>query len=527
MISGNLILLLHAHLPFVRNPDHPRFFEENWLFEALTECYIPVLQMLGRMVEKGLPGTINLSLSPTLMSMLQDSLLRKRYSEHLEQMLDLAEREIQRLASDPDRLNLAKYYRDRLRSVQHSWEVRFERDLISVILGLRERGKVEVVTCVGTHPFLPAYQAEPSVIRYQLALTQQVCHDILGFQPRGLWLPECGFFEGLDSLVSEFGFELTFLETHGVLLSRPGPKFGVFEPIQTSSGLTILGRDQASSKEVWSRRVGYPGHPQYREFFTDLAWEQPRDYLGEYFMAAGNPIGTGIKYYRITGSEPKELYEPYKAIMLAREHGKHFIANREKQMGELTARMDGKPCLLAPYDAELFGHWWYEGPEFLESVIERAAWSDAVDLVGVSSLLDQLPAMKPRIPNFSSWGEGGYGSVWINTKVDWIYPKIFEMLTLFRDSFRRFRTGGFSGRVLSQMGRELALIQSSDWAFMIHNHSAADYARARVQEHYDNFKALRRLLLSGRTQSKLLNQLEKRNNLFPHLGPEQYRMLAR
>jgi 1,4-alpha-glucan branching enzyme len=526
MARANLLMVLHAHLPFVRSPEHPRFLEENWYFEAMTESYIPMLQLLSRNAEKGIPGALNLSLSPTLMHMFADAMLQERYSLHLVQLLELADREVIRFEGDPDKQQLASFYRDRLRSVRHAWENRFNRDILSMIRQLRDLGKLEVLTCVGTHPFLPAYQAEKNAIRFQLSLTVQTCQDLLGFVPKGVWLPECGYFEGLDLLVSEFGFEYCFLETHGVLLANPPPRYGIFEPIQTPSGLLCFGRDQASSREVWSRKVGYPGHPDYREFFKDLAHEMPKEYLGDYFYAAECPIETGFKYHRITGSDQKEIYQPYRALQLAREHARAFVSNREAQVEDLSPHMEAVPCILAPYDAELFGHWWFEGPEFLEAVFERAAWSKSLQLSTVGDALKDFKADQVRQPAFSSWGEGGYGNVWINPEVDWVYPLFYEMLGQFRDCFRKYRTGGFTGRALAQMAREMVLLQSSDWAFMIHNKSSESYARARVQEHYSNFQQLRKLLSSGRTQSRFLVNLEQKHNLFSWMGPAQYRLLS-
>lgn len=527
MSTGKLVMLLHAHLPFVRRPEHPRFLEENWLFEALTETYIPLIQTLGRMAEKGLPGVLNLSVSPPLLHMLADPLLKDRYSRHLRKLLELADKEVARFEGDPPRQQLAEFYRGRLAEVQDTWKERLDCDVVAGLRRLQEKGKLELLTCVGTHPFLPAYQSDPAAIRFQLALTREAYRDAFGCDPKGVWLPECGYFEGLDALLAESGFEYFFVETHGVLLSKPSPRYGVFEPIRTRNGLVCLGRDQASSREVWSRTSGYPGHPEYREFFRDLCREMPRSYLGDYFFAQDCPIETGFKYCRITGGENKEVYRPWQALNLAREHARLFVANREQQVDELSPHMETAPVIVCPYDAELFGHWWYEGPQFIESVFERAAASRNVSLTAASDVVKSTAQEPLREPAFSSWGEGGYGNVWINPAVDWIYPRYFEMLAIFRESFKGARISGFTGRILAQMAREMLLLQSSDWAFMIHNHSAENYARQRVQEHYENFMELRRLLGSNRTQSRVLDMLEKRNNIFPWMGPGLYRFLAK
>lgn len=256
--NGKLFLLLHAHLPFVRNPSYDRFLEENWLFEALTETYLPLVQTLSRLAEKGIPGTINLSVSPTLLAMLSDPLLLNRYSVHLQKLQELAKKELHRLADDYEKLQVAQFYASRMMELAELWEERLHRDILAEFLRLEKRGKLSLLTCVGTHPFLPAYQAEPESIRMQLKLTVEAFQRAFGRRPRGVWLPECGYFDGLDGYLAKEGFEFFFMETHGILLADPPPRFGVFAPVRTPAGLLALGREQSSSVEVWSRQRGYP-----------------------------------------------------------------------------------------------------------------------------------------------------------------------------------------------------------------------------------------------------------------------------
>ena len=286
-----------------------------------------------------------------------------------------------------------------------------------------------------------------------------------------------------------------------MLLAKPAPKYGVFAPIKTPAGLYCFGREQSSSMEVWSRKTGYPGHPEYREFFKDIAHEREDDYLGEYFLAAGTHIETGLKYYRITGSEDKKIYRPWNALRLVEDHARLFVANREETVSNLLPNMEGnKVSVLCPYDAELFGHWWFEGPLFIEKMFERAASSNVVEM---ASLEDSVPSSPSFVgvpadndvhsPIFSSWGEGGFGEVWMNDAVAFQYPLFFRMRAMMKDlKSRSSKVGGnargskaaIAKRFLAQMARELVLFQASDWAFMIHNNSAADYARARLNTHY-------------------------------------------
>ena len=533
---GKVHLLLHAHLPFVREPSYNRFLEENWFFEAMAETYLPIIQMLNRLEEKGVPGTLNFSVSSALLAMLTDELLLTRFTNHLHQQLELLEREKVRLQNDSERMEVVNFYYRRQIALINTWEKDCHCKIVPSLKRLEQIGKINLLTCVGTHPFLPAYQSDVEAIRLQLKITVRAFEEAFGKKPRGLWLPECGYFEGLDAILAEYGFKYFFLETHGVLLAKPAPKYGVFAPIKTPAGLYCFGREQSSSMEVWSRKTGYPGHPEYREFFKDIAHEREDEYLGEYFLAAGTHIETGLKYYRITGSEDKKIYRPWNALRLVEDHARLFVANREETVSNLLPNMDGnKVSVLCPYDAELFGHWWFEGPLFIEKMFERAASSNVVEM---ASLEDSVPSSPSFVgapvdndvhaPIFSSWGEGGFGEVWMNDAVAFQYPLFFRMRAMMEDLKKRVRRGPAHGtngakiatmkRFLSQMARELVLFQASDWAFMIHNNSAADYARARLNGHYENVCKLYAEAVKAKPDTRLLKTLEQKNNLFPWIG---------
>ena len=543
---GKVHLLLHAHLPFVREPSYDRSLEENWFFEAMAETYLPIIQMLNRLEEKGVPGTLNFSVSSSLLAMLTDRSLLDKFSRHLHKQLELLEREKVRLQDNSELTEVVNFYYRRQLALIYTWEHDCGCEIVSALKRLEEIGKINLLTCVGTHPFLPAYQNDLDAIRLQLKITVRAFEEAFGKRPRGLWLPECGYFEGLDAILAEYGFKYFFLETHGVLLAKPAPKYGVFAPIKTPAGLYCFGREQSSSMEVWSRKTGYPGHPEYREFFKDITHERENEYLGDYFLAAGTHIETGFKYYRITGSEDKKVYRPWNALRLVEDHARLFVANREETVSNLLPNMDGnKISILCPYDAELFGHWWFEGPLFIEKMFERAASSNVVEMASLEASVPSSPSFAGSVadpdvhsPVFSSWGEGGFGEVWMNDAVAFQYPLFFRMRGMMNDLKNRIERGAHGNvhgvnvkksakldetavtkkRFLSQMARELVLFQASDWAFMIHNNSAADYARARLNGHYENVCALYKEAVKANPDTKLLKKLEQKNNLFPWIG---------
>ena len=528
---GKILFLMHAHLPFVRHPEFERFFEENWLFEAIAETYLPLVQAMRRLLEKGVPGTLNLSVSPPLIEMLSDGSLIEKFSEHLKKQLELIEKEVARNAGT-ELEQLSRFYLSRQQTLIDLWENRLHRNLLAEFLELEKAGKLNLLTCVGTHPFLPAYQSDPASIRMQLDVTVRCFERAFGRKPRGVWLPECGYFPGLDKFLAEFGLHYFFLETHGVLLATPTPKYGVFTPLRTTQGLYCMGREQKSSMEVWSRRTGYPGHPEYREFFTDIAKDRTRDYLGEYFFAGDTPIDSGFKYNRITGGEHKEIYRPWNAMRLAEDHARLFVVNRETTISELLVNMEGnRAAMLCPYDAELFGHWWFEGPLFLEAMLERAASSSVIEFAGADEIMTSSADPESHEPAFSSWGEGGFGSVWINGETDKYYPQSYRLRAMIDHLIAIRQKMGESSprgklltRYIKQMERELMLFQSSDWAFMIHNHSADGYARRRLDDHYNNghtlFAEACKAILKNTDKPaahSVLPKLEKTNSIFSWL----------
>ena len=226
---------MHAHLPFVRHPEYKRFFEENWLFEAIAETYLPLVQAMRRLLEKGVPGTLNLSVSPPLIEMLSDENLIEKFSEHLKKQLELIEKEVAR-NTGTELEPLSRFYWSRQQTLIDLWENRINRNLLAEFLELEKAGKLNLLTCVGTHPFLPAYQSDPASIRMQLDVTVRCFERAFGRKPKGVWLPECGYFPGLDKYLAEFGLHYFFLETHGVLLASPTPKYGVFTPLRKFDG---------------------------------------------------------------------------------------------------------------------------------------------------------------------------------------------------------------------------------------------------------------------------------------------------
>ena len=533
MAKGHLALILHAHLPYVRHPEHEEFLEEHWLFEAITETYIPLIQTFENLLADGVPFRITMSLSPSLVNMLADPLLMHRYERRLNQLIELAAREVERTRWQPEFNRLALRYHWLFTRVRETFADRHRRNLVAAFRALAESGAVELMTCGATHGYLPLMNGNRAAMRAQIqvAVTEHEHH--FGRRPAGIWLPECAYEPGVDELLSEAGLRFFVLDSHGILHASPRPKYGVFAPIVCPSGVAAFGRDIESSKQVWSAREGYPGDYVYRDFYRDVGWDLDYDYVRPYLPGDGKRTSIGIKYHRITGpTDHKEPYDPDRALARAAEHAANFMFNRERQVEHLNAVMGREPIVVAPYDAELFGHWWHEGPSFLDFLLRKIAYDqDTLATTTPREHLERFPRLQRSTPSTSSWGYMGYHEVWLNGSNHWIYPhlhKAAERMVQLAERFQYLGGGEGSGvaplrvRALNQAARELLLAQHSDWAFIMKTGTMVEYAHRRTWTHLSRFTRLFHDLEGDRLDPSWLQELESRDNVFPRLDYRVY-----
>src|SRR5664280_2436121 len=307
-MQGYLALVLHAHLPFVRHPEHERFLEENWLFEAITEAYIPLLRHMQGWLRDGMDTRMTLTLTPTLCSMLQDKLLQDRHLRHLEQLIELAEKEVHRTHWDKPLHDLALFYRNKFAEVRETY-LGCGRDLVGAFAEFQKLGKLEIVASAAPHALLPFLAGHPPSLRAQVLVGCDSYRRCFGCDPRGIWLPECAYAEGVETVLREANLRWFVTDTHGLLHAQPRPIYGIYAPTFTPNGIAAFGRDLESARQVWSRNEGYPGDPFYRDFYRDIGFDLDFDYVRPYLPTPDQRGFTGIKYYRITGhAGPKEIY---------------------------------------------------------------------------------------------------------------------------------------------------------------------------------------------------------------------------
>ncbi|MGM0623523.1 MAG: glycoside hydrolase family 57 protein [Campylobacterota bacterium] len=524
MIQGYFAPVLHSHLPFVKHPDYDYFLEEHWLYEAISECYIPLLKNLYRLQEEGVHFSLTVSITPPLAQMLSDAHLMQKYERFLDTQLQLAQKEIERTRGSEFE-DVARFYRSHLLECYEIFVHKLDKDILNGYRYFYDLGYIEIITCGATHGFLPLLSPHEKSVEVQIEVAVRAHKHFFKKPPRGIWLPECAYYEGLDRILKENGLEFFFIDTHGLVFAQPTAVYGSYAPAYTPQGVAAFARDAESSKQVWSSKEGYPGDVIYRDFYRDIGYDLEYEYIKPHIDPDGTRVFTGFKYYKITGeTDDKQVYDPQAAFAKTQEHAKNFHYNREKQFEHIAKHMDRVPLVVSNYDAELFGHWWFEGPEFLYHLFKQIDTHKVIKAVTPLEYLDFYPKNQILNPSASSWGDKGYYDVWINGGNDWIYPHLHHMSQTMQNLAKQYEhcSDYTQMRVLNQMLRELLLAQSSDWAFLITTETASDYSIARTKEHISNFNRLYSMIEDSNVDIDVLEKMEYKNSIFNFIDYKIY-----
>ncbi len=509
---GKLAFVLHAHLPYVRK-NEKNSLEEDWLFQAILECYIPLLRVLEDSLNNNNDNAkMTISLSPTLLCLLKNNQLQTKFPEWINTRIDF----LKDLSTEQK--NASEFLLRNIKDQLLYWE-ECSGNLIKKFKKLSEKGYLDIITCAATHGYLPILRENPETIYGQLKTAIRYHKNIFDNNPLGIWLPECAYYENLDKILSECGLRYAVLDGHGILNSKPRPRYGVYAPICSKRGVAFFGRDSQSTLPVWSSRDGFPGNPVYREFHKDLGWELPLSKLQEKEISSNRPLG--LKFHRITNNSSslgeKEFYDENLAIKKVEEHAEKYLLQRNEQLKNLNKTSNFIPILIAPFDAELFGHWWYEGPIFIKNIFSKST-KYAIKLTHLNEILSQKPSLQICDPSPSSWGQGGYHNYWINDKNAWVVPEITKAGSTFIEINSKEYDDELLKRTLKQAARELLLSESSDWSFILRAGTTTNLAKERIERHLSRFWVLINSVKDNQNINfKFLQQIEEEDKIFPEI----------
>ena len=308
------------------------------------------------------------------------------------------------------------------------FEEKYNKDLVGAFRKFQDQGNLEIIPVTATHGFLPVMKDYPEAVNAQVFMAKKDYIKNFNREPKGIWLAECAYYPGQDKFLEKHGIRYFLVDAHGIMHSDPRPVYGIYSPVYTKNGVAAFARDLESSEQVWSSEIGYPGDGVYREFHKDAGYELDYEYVKPYLHSDGVRRNMGIKYHAITDKKGtfKAVYDPDAAYGRAKEHAYNFVYNRSKQIEFLASKMKyRKPIVVSPYDAELYGHWWYEGPIFLEWVFRATAESN-FSMITPYQYLERYPTNQIVDVSMSSWGANGYYDVWIDGSNDYAYRHLHK-----------------------------------------------------------------------------------------------------
>jgi len=531
-------LVLHSHIPYVL--DHGSWpHGMDWLYEAAAESYLPLLEVFERLAAEGVSPRVNIGFTPVLAAQLTTPEFARGFEAYLGMMIEAAESDRAHFAKTRDPLlPLAPYWAGWYRKRLEAFVGPCERDIIKGFRSLQDRGHLEILTSAATHGYLPLLGRDESV-RHQVAQGRHMYRSCFGREARGFWIPECAYRPGyawkppfgggpavprlgVDEILKQQGIGYFFVDGHllkggeaaGVYLDRfpglrrlwekfrqeykPGEDFlrDPYTPyLAFPSRLAFFVRDEVSGSQVWSRDMGYPGDGAYLEFHK-------KRFPG------------GLRYWSITSGEAdlglKQPYAPDRTAGRLEDHSSHFVSVVESALGE---RESG--AVVALYDTELFGHWWFEGPEWLYLTLKKLA-GGRVRPAPAGACLEKLPPRDIVSLPEGSWGTGGFHWIWLNDETSWIWKRIYRIEE--EAAAIEARAAPPDPRLLRQFYREKFLLESSDWPFLISTMAAGDYAENRAAEHYSRALELAGWLgndgLPGAAETARLEVFEKEDGLF-------------
>ena len=518
-------LVLHSHLPYVRGAGRWPHGEE-WIHEAILGTYLPLLVLLHDLRAEGVRYRITIGLTPTLLEQLADEDIRARFLAYADDQIRRAELDAWDfgVAGTSTKQAVAEFYRASYARLKHAFSERFGRDIVGAFADLARTGEVEILTSAATHGYLPLLDARS--VEAQLTVGLASTARLTGLEPTGIWLPECAYRPGLERALERHGFTHFFTDAalvRGQEVSRAAKRFRSKRDHHSGAGAAVLeaapmlvdptvdllrpylvadssvaavSRHPEISGQVWSASQGYPGDPYYREFHR-------------------KDDRSGLRYWRVTGTTDlgdKAEYAVDLAAARVREHAAHFSAAVRDKLATHRAATGRDGMLVTTFDSELFGHWWFEGIDWLGLVLRELG-----DLA--TTIAGRLEADPPRervALAEGSWGKDNDHTTWLAPRTQWMWDGIRNAAARVGSLADAPPGDALRRRAADQTLRELLLLESSDWPFLVTTGQAADYAAERFRSHAQRLQRSLELATRGTADDEVeLRSLDGADNPFP------------
>jgi 1,4-alpha-glucan branching enzyme len=525
--NKNIVLLINAHHAYIRhiNGEEKKYPEENALiFEAISDTYIPLLNMFAALERENVPFHVAMVFSATLCSLLSDSIIQEQYIEWLDKRIELGKKELER-AGDNIKLSAAvKFCYEKANRDKIDFTEVYEQNLLRAFVAYVKKGYIELLATAGTYAFLPHWADMPEVINAQIETGLYACRHYFGIKPDGFWLPYLGYKPGIEQILRAYGFGYTILETHGILYSDITPDDGIFYPARCSNSLSVFGRDPETERDLFGID-GFSTKNSYRDQNRDIGFELTPEQLAPFISEGDIRVPTGYHYWNQATGSGAAVYEPSAAAEQIKEDAGKFLDRKAKKLDAALDLMRGKnPVLVCTVDAATIGQKWYEAIDWLGEVLRQAA-SRNIRITTFEEILEDQFSLQKIHPYPSANSSDGYGEDLLDSSNGWMIRYLHKAGERMIDLAERFPSDtGLKARLLNMGAKEFLLAQSGEWPKMLHDGQSVEYVKKRFRESIIAFTTVFDSLGSNTVSTEWLTNLERCHTLFPWMN---YRIFSR
>ena len=536
MAQKKFVLILNTNQEYIKHTGEEAVLyagERSYLFESISNVYIPLVQMLEKFEAEKIPCRIARVLSPVLCTLLEDSEIQAQYIEWLDKKIEFGKKELERVKSDGNLLAAVKLCLEKAENDKVAFE-NFGRRIVKKIAEFKKKGFVEILATCATDIFLPFYNDMQEIMSAQVEAGIFAYRSFFGEVPDGFWLPELGYYDGVEKVLRAYGMNYTILDAHSFLFSEIEPKKGIFSPVRFTNALVAFGRDGFSDKEIMGEE-GYSENPVYRSENRDVIFSLPAEDIESFVKKGTSRYSIGYKYWNKSGdsdsaaedfSETENIYSAQEAKSQVLKDAEDFVSKKTEKLAQAEKILSDEKeiSLVVTVNISRLSEKWFECVDWIEQVCRKICLSD-VQFEFPKNLAKNPFELQRIQPYYGSSSGVGYGEDLLSSKNNWMMKFVRKASERMVDLADRFPSDtGLKARLLNLGAKELMFAQSSGWAKMIQNGIFPEYAEMRFKQSINDFTAVFDALGSNTVSTEWLTSLEEKHQIFPWIN---YRIFSK
>ena len=517
MNRKSLVFVITAHQEYICQKENDYLPQNELLFSAISETYLPLLNMFSNLEADGINFKVAMCITPSLCAQLSDPVIQKQYLEWLDKSIALGEAEVASYKDDDPRKALAKAQLQTNKTNRLNFAETYQQDLLSKFSYYSQKGNIELLATTATNCYLPIFADLPQAIQAQVEVGLMSHRYYFNSAPEGFWLPYMAYAPVLESIIRSYGYFYSILDSRGLLFADPIPEKGIFAPVRCFNSLVMFAKDGGASSKFDDDYLKLPHKLVYRNQNRDIGYEAETERISNFLNKDNVRIPTGYKYWKL---DSDEYYDEKAANEQAKKDAEDFFKEKIRKLNAAAGMAEGGTvCSVCVFDAQFFGQEWHEGIVWLENVLRLASETEEIEMTQCCELLENKFTFQKVSPFLSSSSDSGYAEDMIDHSNDWMICYVRKAVERMIDLTNRFPSdSGLKERSLNLAAKEVLLAQSGDWAEMVRKQLFKEYAAERFKENVAAFSTVYDSLGSNSISTEWLTTMERKHSIFPWIN---------